>query len=305
MSKRATPLAVLALALLVPLSACDTGADPGFGSVSVLLTDAPGDVAEAWVTITDIYLQGQSNEADPPQGRAYLLQDAEETHELLSLANTTAELVVDQAVPTGTYGQLRVVMSGGCIRTEGGAVYASSPSYTECGPPTGTLQMPSFAQTGAKVLLHGFTVSSGGQALLLDFDVSQSFSRGPAGASGNWVLNPVIHAAEVSLTAGVTATLSAGEVELPEGFTLGDFSATLTPAEGDPSEVDFVEVDDVYRADFRFLIPANGPFEVQLNAPDGLTIGVAPDALQVVSPGSGATATIDWVLQSAEEDEED
>lgn len=304
MYHRAKTLAVLTLALMIPLSACDTGADPGMGSVSVLLTDAPGDVAEAWVTITDIYLQGQADEADPPQGRVYLLQDATETHELLSLANATADLVIDQAVPTGTYGQLRMVLSGGCIRTEAGAVYASSPSYDECGPATGNLQMPSMAQSGAKVLLHGFTVSSGGHALLLDFDVSQSFGPGPAGASNKWVMSPVIHAAEVGLTAGVTATLAAGDVELPEGFGLADFSATLTPAEGDASVVAFEEMDDVFKANFRFLIPDNGPFEVVLNAPDGLVVEVAPASPQSVSPGSGQTATIDWVLQSAEEDDD-
>lgn len=303
MRNRANTLVVLVLALMVPLSACDTGADPGFGSVSVLLTDAPGDVVEAWVTITDIYLQGQAGEGDPPQGRAYLLQDEAETHELLSLANATADLVIGQAVPTGVYGQLRVVMSGGCIKTEAGAVYASSPSYTECGDATGTLQMPSFAQTGVKVLLHGFTVTSGEHALLLDFHVGDTFGPGPAGASGKWVMNPVIHAAEISLTAGVTATLDAGDVELPDGFDLADFSATLTPAEGDASEVAFAEVGGVFRADFRFLIPANGPFEVELNAPDGLTVEVAPASPQSVSPGSGEIATIDWVLESAEEDE--
>lgn len=304
MSSRANALVVLLLALLVPVSACDTGADPGFGSVSVLLTDAPGDIEEAWVTITDIYLQGHSGENDAPQGRVYLLQDGEETHELLSLANTTAELVIGKEIPTGTYGQLRVVMSGGCIRTGAGAVYASAPSYGECGAPTGTLQMPSFAQTGAKVLLHGFTVTSGEHALVLDFNVADSFEPGPAGASNLWVMTPVIHAAEVGLTAGVTATLSAADVELPAGVTLSQFSATLTPAEGDPSEEAFIELDGVFQAAFRFLIPANGPFEVELNAPDGVLIEVAPASLQSVSPAGGQTATIDWVLESVEEVED-
>lgn len=300
MFTRTTGLAVLVLALMIPMTACDTGSDPGFGSVSVLLTDAPGDISEAWVTITDIYLQGQGGETDPPETRVFLLENGEETHELLSLANTVAELVADQVVPTGTYGQLRVILSGGCIVTEDG-VYASD-GYDVCGPATGVLQMPSFAQTGAKVLLHGLTVSGGQQIILLDFIVSESFQK-PAGQTGLWIMEPVIRGAELGLTVGVTVTLSAGDVELPDGFALGDFSATLTADAGDESEVAFEEANGQFRAEFRFLMPDAGPFQVALNAPDGLTVTVAPESPQSVDPASGQTATIDWVLESAEADE--
>jgi hypothetical protein len=297
-------LAAVTLALALPMAACDTGTETRTGSVSVLLTDAPSlELVEAWVTITDIYFQGQGGEDDPPGGRVYLLADADETHELLSLANTVAELVADAEVPTGTYGQLRVVISDGCIVTGADEVYASSAGYDLCGARTGTLHMPSFAQSGAKVLLHGFQVTSGEQVILLDFDVSQSFGR-PAGASGMWVMTPVIHGATIQEAAGIAATLGAGEVTLPEGFELGQFSATLTPAEGDTSRVEFREVDGVFRADFRYLIAGQAPFQVRLNAPAGLAVTVAPTSPQSVSPASGTTATIDWVLQSAEASED-
>jgi hypothetical protein len=294
MSRR-MKLAALTLALMVPLAACDTSAEPAFGSVSVLLTDAPGELTEAWVTITDIYLQGKVGESDPPASRLYLLQDAAETHELLSLANTVAELVAGELVPTGTYGQLRLVMSGGCVITKDGAVYAS-PSYfhENCEDPDGTLQMPSFQQTGAKVLLYGLTVTGAQNVILLDFNVARSFT---AGASGNYVLTPVIHGAEIGLTVGVDVTLSAGEIELPEGITLADFSAKLTPEDGDASSVAFEETDGVFRAAFRYLLPENGPFQVELELPDGVNLGVSPASPQLVEPASGQTATIDWVLQ--------
>jgi hypothetical protein len=295
MSRRAPWLAILAFAL--PMAACDTGTEMRSGSVSILLTDAPGEVTEAWVTITDIYLQGGGGEEDPPRGRVYLMEGGEETHELLSLANTVAELVTDVEVPAGTYGQLRVVISGGCLVTADGGVFTSSAAYTECGPRTGTLMMPSFAQSGAKVRLNGLTVSGGQNIVLLDFDVSQSFGRA-AGQSGNWVMTPVIHAAEVGLTTGVTASLSAGDVTLPEGVTLADFSATLTPDVGDASEVKFTESNGTFRAEFRFLIAENGPFGVTLNAPEGWSVGVSPVSPQVVNPASGQTATVSWTLQS-------
>ena len=301
---RTKGIATLALALTLPVAACDDGTEAEFGSVTVQLTDAPGEeVVEAWVTITDIYLQGEDGEEDSEGSRVYLLQDAQETHELLSLANTVEELVVGQEVPTGTYGQLRIVISEGCIETDDGSVFASSEAFELCGAVTGSLQMPSFAQTGAKVLLNGLTIDGGQQVLLLDFNVADSFGRA-AGQSGRWVMNPVIHASEIDLTAGVDATLSAGDVTLPDGYELGQFSATLLPTSSDSSQVMFTDVDGdgIFEAAFDFLLPETGPFELRLNAPEGLTVTVDPEALQTLSPTSGSTETVDWVLQSASEE---
>jgi hypothetical protein len=302
---RFVPL-TLAAALAFSVAACETGTDPRTGSVSILLTDAPGEVVEAWVTITDIYLQGQvagedegEEGADDPQGgRVYLLQDADETHELLSLANTVEELVSGVEVPVGHYGQLRMVITGGCILTADDAVYASSPDYDLCGERTGTLKMPSYAQSGAKVVLHGFQVTGGEQAIVLDFDVSQSFGR-LAGQSGMWVMNPVIRATQLQSVASIETTLSAGSVTLPDGYALEQFSATLTPAEGDTSRVTFHSAGGKFRANFEFLAPEQGPFQVRLNAPDGLTVTVSPESPQSVSPAAGESVEIDWVLQSA------
>lgn len=294
----------LALALLLPLAACDDTTDAEFGSVSVLLTDAPGDeVVEAWVTITDIYLQGSAGDDDPENGRVYLLEDVQETHELLSLAETVEELVRDREVPTGTYGQLRMVISDGCVETDDGSVYASSSSFDRCGTATGELQMPSYAQSGAKVLLNGLTVQGGQQIILLDFNVEDSFGRA-AGASNRWVMSPVIHASEIELTAGAEVTLSAGDVTLPEGYELGQFSATLLPTSSDSSRVTFTDSDDdgIFEALFSFVLPETGPFEVRLNAPEGLVVTTDPTSPQPLSLSSGEVGVVNWVLQSAEED---
>lgn len=302
MFRYSTGLTALALALLLPLAACDNATDAEFGSVSVLLTDAPGDeVVEAWVTITDIYLQGSAGEDDPENGRVYLLQDADETHELLSLAETVEELVRDREVPTGTYGQLRMVMSDGCVETDDGSVYSSSAGFELCGVATGALQMPSYAQSGAKVLLHGLTVQGGQQIILLDFNVKDSFGRA-AGASNRWVMTPVIHGSEIELTAGAEVTLTAGEVTLPEGYELGQFSATLVPTSSDSSRVHFTDADEdgIFEAEFVFLLPETGPFEVRLNAPDGLVVTTDPTSPQPLSLSSGQVGTVNWVLQSAE-----
>src|SRR5688500_830324 len=79
------------------------------GKITVLLTDAPGDVKTAMVTISQVYLQGDGEDAS---GRV-ILRDTPITTDLLTLANSTAVLVKDATVPAGNYGQLRLVITVG------------------------------------------------------------------------------------------------------------------------------------------------------------------------------------------------
>src|SRR5690606_32455294 len=140
--------------------------------LTILLKDAPGDIAEAVVTISKIYLQGD--------GRVTLM-DEPVTTDLLELSNDALTLVDDEEVPAGAYHELRFVITGGYIAVEqnGGGLryYASSPNYDglpDGATATGTLHMPSYAQSGLKVKLpEGFEVD-GGEVILVDFDVSQS-----------------------------------------------------------------------------------------------------------------------------------
>src|SRR5688572_19269788 len=158
------------------------------GKITVLLTDAPGDVKTAMVTISQVYLQGDGEDAS---GRV-ILRDTPVTTDLLTLANSTADLVKDATVPAGSYGQLRFVITGGYIEVENddgsSSIYASSPDYA--GLPSGAtvagpLQMPSYASSGLKVKLPegGVTIDSEQTILLVDFDVSQSYGKA-AGGSG-------------------------------------------------------------------------------------------------------------------------
>ena len=308
MSNRSKRLALLATVLLLPLVACDdSGLSSGTGRLTLQLTDAPGEaIVAAHVTFTDVYLQARSGESDPESSRFYLLEDGDVTEELTSLANAVTTIIQDVPVPTGTYDQLRVVMSGACIETESGAIYASEEGYDLCGEPTGHLQMPSMRQSGVKVQLHGLEVFEGRQIWLMDFVVDESFGH-RAGRSGMWVMHPVIHTSRVELTSEILVTLQAGGVTLPDGFELGQFSATLLPTEGDTARMDFTDgdADGVFNVDFTYLIPDQGPFDVRLNGPEGLDWTVDPASPQTLELDSAETETVDWVLQSAAEAEEE
>lgn len=196
-------LALTALAA-ASLASCSDATAPEPGRLSLLLTDAPGDVRTAVVTISQIHLQRSDDEEAPPQSGRIVLREEDVTVDLLTLADEMMSLVDDVDIPGGRYGQLRFVITGGYIEVEQAdgslKLYASSPDYA--GIPVdkeahGTLIMPSFAQSGLKVSLPGgLFVDGDAQTLLVDFVVSESFGH-QAGASGSWVMHPVIQATEV------------------------------------------------------------------------------------------------------------
>src|SRR6266568_197083 len=198
------PMAALFLATVAGCGSQSTG------KLTLMLTDAPGDFNAAVVTITEIDLVGS--------GGTTVLGTTKTTTNLLTLANDTAKLVNDTVVPSGTYTQLRFVITGAYVevaQSSGGSlIYASSSDYE--GLPAGaqvagTLQMPSLAQSGLKVDLPGgsTTVGTDSKVLLVDFDVSQSFGH-QAGDSGGWVMHPVMTATDFELSGTVNVTLALG-----------------------------------------------------------------------------------------------
>jgi hypothetical protein len=291
------------LVALNALGACSDSTGVGPGKISILLTDAPGDVKAAVVTISEIYLQGSDR---------VVLRDEPVTIDLLTLANSTALLVDEATVPAGTYSQLRFVITDAYIEVENGDgttnIYASSPSYA--GLPSGArvageLQMPSLAQSGLKVELPGGAIRIEGdqRILLVDFDVAQSFGH-VAGGSGRWVMHPVVHATDFVATGTLTATLrTAPGVTLPtisnHQVTLGEFNAALSNSAGSREELPMTDAngDGVYEAIFRFLAP--GAYSLDLVAPSTINFVTTPARPLAVQVRSGATGTSDFTLTSA------
>ena len=294
---------VAPLIALSALGACSDSTGVGPGKISILLTDAPGDVKAAVVTISEIYLQGSDR---------VVLRDEPVTIDLLTLANSTALLVDEATVPAGTYSQLRFVITDAYIEVENGDgttnIYASSPSYA--GLPSGArvageLQMPSLAQSGLKVDLPGGAIRIEGdqRILLVDFDVAQSFGH-IAGGSGRWVMHPVVHATDFVATGTLTATLRPAQgVTLPtinnHLVTLGEFKAALSNSAGSREELPMTDAngDGVYEAIFRFLVP--GAYSLDLVAPSTINVVTTPARPLAVQVGSGATGTSDFTLTSA------
>lgn len=277
------------------LSGCMDSTAPGTGRLTILLTDNPGDVNKAVVTISQIYLQGGEGEDAPPGGRV-ILREEDVTVDLLTLANSTASLVEDATVPAGRYEQLRFVISGAYIEVENDdgstSVYASSPSYEGLPAGTtvdGTLQMPSFAETGIKVNLPdgGIVISGEQKILLVDFDVSQSFGQ-QAGLSGMWVMHPVIDAIDFSFSGSVVANVTK---EAAVSSSLADFNAVLLDADNESTTIQLTDADNngVFEATFLFLLP--GSYSLTLAAPSGVTFSTDVPLPIAVSVPSGQEVT--------------
>ncbi len=303
-------LAAVGLALTGAACADSSTGNAADAKITVLLKDAPGDVKAAVVTISQVYMQGSSTGDEP--GSRVILRDTPITTDLLTLANSTAELVKDGVVPAGTYGQLRFVITGGYVEIDNGngttSIFASSPNYAglpQGATVAGALQMPSYAQSGLKVNLPGGSVKLDAEqtVVLVDFDVSQSFGK-EAGASGRWVMTPVLTATELQFTGSAKVTLTKDPaLTLPSinntPVTLGQFKATLTKSGGTPTELPLTDADNdgTFEANFKF-VPA-GDYSVDFVAPTGITsFTTTPAHPATVTVTSDGSATFNAVLNT-------
>jgi len=288
-----------------------TGCGNGQSSVTVKLTDAPGDFKAAVVTISEVYLQGQG-------GRVVLSNEATTTN-LITLANDTKDIVKDAIVPEGRYSELRFVISGAYIEVEqddgSTAIFATSNDYAglpEGASVAGILQTPSFSTSGVKVKLDGDVEVAGEQkVILVDFDVSQSFGK-DRGQGDKWVMKPVIKGGEIVFSGSVNVTLAQGEgVTLPTvngtALTLGAFRATLRSTETDPDgasapaaeEIALTDLngDGVFEASFKFLVPGN--YVLSFAGPEGVSFTTNPSVPVAITIGSGTDQSKAFVLTSA------
>jgi hypothetical protein len=303
LARRAAITALGALTLAAPAACGGDSTAAGSSKVSVLLTDAPGDVKAAVVTISEIDLQGSSG--------SHVLLNVPVTTDLLTLAQSTAQLVDEAIVPAGTYAQLRFVITGGYIEVENGdgttSIYASSPTYA--GLPAGahvagTLQMPSFAESGLKVNLPGgsTTLDSDEKVYLVDFNVAQSFGH-DAGGSGDWVMHPVVKATDFEVSGGLTVQLNAdAAVTMPVvngvALTLADFTTVVTASDNSTEQVALTDAGNgVFEAHFPFLAP--GSYSVTFTTSAGISFTTTPTVPATVSVSSGQSTTAAFALTTA------
>jgi hypothetical protein len=312
MNRMRTRLPLVAGVLLLG-AACSDGSGPEIAHVSLALTDAPGDVENVWVEIGEVYLQGGG-------GRVTLLDEDAAAGlgliELTQLAGSTLDLVSDVAIDAGNYGQLRFVVEGAVLETEGGEVFTFNATHPDGTPSTGALICPSCSETGIKVLLPGdvANLEAGAHIIVLDFDVSQSFGH-VTGGSG-WVMHPVIRGVEIEFSGTITGTVDVARNDLgdplvsipecPDGTPRGlsafvpmAVAQTLTDDLGDPITATTAVHDDGTFS-FAYLHPDDYDLGYVADIEvDGSTLMFEATAPGLVTVTDGAETEVAYVITSA------
>lgn len=332
----------LALAAAIGLTSCESQPTApgvtGNATLTILLTDAPDDVAEAWVIIDGIYLQGLeecqnggTTDCDGDQaGRVWLRDTPTDWINLLTLQNDWTALVENTPVEPGSYKDLRFVVTDGVIvtgdivngETQVNEVFATpdadmaSLAAVRGGDPlvpTGLLHCPSCSKSGIKVkfAMDNLVVEADGETIVYaDFDVSESFGK-ERGTSNRWVMHPVIKAEVMDLFGSIGGMVDAASgLTLPEcggvQVTLQDFVPLVNSMPG------VVQTDNTY--EFASLSPGTYQmlYELQKNFGNeqlewaaevmtaGLTDPVDPAVSQVdVEVVAGAQTVVDYTITGA------
>jgi hypothetical protein len=281
-----------AAALALALVGCER--DPAAGGaarVSLLLTDAPGDVESAEVQIREVYLQG----GDGGDGGRVVLYSGGGTFDLMELRDGVTTELAEATVPAGSYRQLRIVIGEATLTTGDGTTYSTA---------DGTLHCPSCEASGLKVKLPRgeMRLEAGEQIVLLDFDVAQSFGS-LRGQSGRWVMHPVINGMRMEGLGSIDGTVSLADgVALPTcggaQVTLAAFVPTITAG-----EVSLSGTTDA-SGDLRIHFVAPETYttgfasEVVFGNGDRLTLSATPSVATVVV-GAGSTETVDYTITAA------
>lgn len=188
------------LAFALALVGCDTvgttggdePADGESGTLSVNLTDAPGDLLETHVTITRVSIVPTEDSAsgDAEEGGLEVMSEDAMSVDLLTLQDGVTEALGEIEIPAGDYSQIRLVTS-----REATVYYEDANGEKQ----EAELMLPSADEAGIKVNLPEFTIDEASDEVevTLDFNVEDSFVK--AGQAGKYIFKPVIHAQSMSV----------------------------------------------------------------------------------------------------------
>lgn len=161
--------AAIAAGLVAALTSCGGSSSNAMGQMSLAVADAPIDGAQSVVVkFTGIELTGNG-------GNPTTITFAQPKNiDLLNDGGTASAVLFDQAIPAGSYGQIRLLV-----------VADGDPSNSYIALSDGTvhgLQVPSGSQTGLK-LVSGFSVPSSGVVnYTIDFDLRKAIVCPPGQA---------------------------------------------------------------------------------------------------------------------------
>lgn len=196
-------IAVMAVAVLIPfLAGCSSDnkvSGPGYGTMTVRLTDDPGDYDQVNIVVTQISARLEDGADIDTTGADSLeiedgwivLDNDTHTYDLMKLQNGTAVEIASELVPAGRYTQIRMKIGTGSNVVIDGVTHP--------------LTVPSGAQSGWKINGVFDVPTNGAIGVTLDFDASRSIVTT---GNGGYILKPVVRGMMAPLSGAITGILS-------------------------------------------------------------------------------------------------
>ena len=297
------------LLMLIPLVSCSGGgggasgtAGGTTGTLSIGLTDAPGDYQNVWVTIKEIQVNKAAEEEGDDSGWLTVFT-MEETIDLKTLENGEIFDFGLAKLEAGQYNQMRLIIDEVKIAPHPFANYlviegAQEEEYVigELGEyAIEELKVSGGVQTGIKI--HKFEIEEQGTtALVLDFDAKTSVVKN--GKSGKWHLKPNIKVLET-----VQNSIGDNAIAGSEGGV--DVSAQIyTPEPVEPTDppwdpMDEVTVEGTAESDdegyYKIFLPLNTYNVVATKD------GFIPECLEVQAEFFEDLTDVDFALEAEPE----
>lgn len=156
------------------ISCSDDNNDNRFGTLSVSLTDAPGEYEAVLIDLQGLQINA-SNDSSDINGWQELTLDTIGQIDLLTLTEGNSILLTEDEIPVGRINQMRMILgSNNQIALDGDTL---------------DLETPSAQQSGLKFNIHADIAEGETFEMTLDFDAEKSvINKG----NGSYSLKPVI-----------------------------------------------------------------------------------------------------------------
>ncbi|HMK21291.1 MAG TPA: DUF4382 domain-containing protein [Terriglobales bacterium] len=294
-------LVLISVALF--LLSCSSSSSSNLATVQVSLSDpstcsAPqGAYAHIYVTVSDVIIHQSATVAANDAGWVDLTPDLKNNPVQVDLLGSSNQCFLAQlgssGIQPGSYQQIRVLLAPNsaspannhCGSAANCIILASDPSATPQ-----SLQLSSESQTGIKIpsgqIAGGkFIVASGdSKDLNLDFDACRSIHLQ---GNGQYRLNPVLHAGEVTLQSASTSisgtVIDSGTMQPIVGGT-----TVVAVEQPDTDGVDRVIMETVADSNggFSFCPLPAGSYDVVVDAVSGAGTAYTATIITGVQPGN-------------------
>lgn len=214
---------------------CSTNSDTGTGTLEVRMFDAPGDYEQVNVFVERV----EMNRTEGDEGWAVVSEPGQQ-YDLLELTNGNFEVIADAELETGTYRQIRLILS----RDDNNVVINSEEH---------NLTIPSGQETGIKLNVDANIEAGIRYVLLLDFDVNRSVVKTGQSSSPGYILKPVIRAVNEATSANISGTISPVETRALVTVYADEEVVTSTYADSDTGGFLLVGLDKT-EATYRLMI---------------------------------------------------